>query len=128
MYAFDFNLQFDPKTSPAVFTKDHAAVSGWLRTALCSTASANLRIFDNNNGSSLINYLHEPVDDRTAASMRSAILSSIPSLDARIEVDPGGVLVTPKHDLPGFLVEIRGKLSFDRDQEVAARFLLTRNS
>ncbi|QRE00335.1 baseplate assembly chaperone [Burkholderia phage BCSR5] len=86
---------------------DEAAVSiCGLPNLLNCPIGARGRIFEPEFGSMWYQFLQEPLDDITAASMRIAMIQSIQRWEPRIKLDMNNTFVQPDYNLPGYRVRI----------------------
>lgn len=87
---------------------DYEAISNSIRNLLhCPIGT---RLFLNDYGSSLMSYIHEPIDDETAFKIEISILQEIERWEPRVEVLRSQTSVTPLPAGNGYKVFVAVKI------------------
>ena len=94
------------KNGNADLLYDADSIEQSLRNLTVGYIGCKSRIFNQTFGSQTYDFIGEPLDDRTAAAIRTSLLQSIGKWEPRVSVTASNLTVIPKISVPGYLVVI----------------------
>lgn len=102
----DVNSRYTLDNLPDLIGDDVAVIHSSLFNLFNCIPGQRARIFQPEYGSMWLNFIHEPINDVTAAKMQMFMLDSIARWEPRIELDFRSTSIVANLDIPGYEVRI----------------------
>lgn len=107
----DVNPNFTKNANPDRLPDAQAILQCSLYNLFSCPIGARGRIFQPEYGSSLINFIQEPISDVVASQIQIALIHAIQRWEPRVVIDYSNSFVKPDYNLPGYRVRLTAAIT-----------------